>query len=276
MKMEQFIISLEKDPPIEILVENVQTQKMIQGTWVTHTTPVVKEMPLTIFLNDKEIVTLLCTGSHLEALAIGFLKSEGLIDTKENIHDITLEREKGIIMITVDNTLQLEDKLFMKRTITSGCGKGTTFYYTIDSLLSRKIESSLKISPEQIFLLMRQLNERSTLYKHTRGVHNVALANQNEIILFRTDIGRHNAVDMINGECFLRNIALEDMIILTTGRITSEVLLKTVKMGIPLIISRNVATHHALTLADELGVTVVGDVRGEKLVVYTHAERIIR
>jgi hypothetical protein len=83
--MEQFIISLEKDPPIEILVENVQTQKMIQGTWFTHTTPVVKEMPLTIFLNDKEIVTFLCTGSHLEALAIGFLKSEGLIETKEMI-----------------------------------------------------------------------------------------------------------------------------------------------------------------------------------------------
>ena len=276
LKRNQFMFGLEKDPPIEILVENVQTQKMSQGKWVIRSTPVVKEIPLTIFLNDKEVVTLLCTGTHLGALAIGFLKSEGLIDKKENIQDITLDREKGIVMIKVDSTLPLEDKLFMKRTITSGCGKGTMFYSAIDSLLSRKIESSLKIFPKQIFSLMSQLNERSTLYKHTRGVHNAALASQDEIIFFRADIGRHNAVDIINGECFLNDIPLENSILLTTGRITSEVILKTAKMRIPIIISRNVATHHALTLANELGITIVGDVRAEKLIVYTHPGRILR
>lgn len=177
-------------------------------------------------------------------------------------------------MITLGDTPELEDKLFMKRTITSGCGKGTTFYSSVDALLAQKIKSSLKVFPEQIFSLMDQLNDRSLLYKRTRGVHNVALATPNEIILFRADIGRHNSVDMINGECFLRDISLENKILLTTGRITSEVLLKTVKMGICLIVSRNVATNHSLNLAEELGVTVVGDVRGDKFVLYTHPERI--
>jgi len=264
----------DKDLPTENLLENVEVRKMIQGKWIKQTIAVVQEIPLTIFLNDREIVTLLCTGAHLEALAVGFLKSEGLINEQKNIRDITLDEEKGVVSIQVDRDLELEDKLFMKRTITSGCGKGTMFYHAIDSLLTHKIESSLRITPDQIFFLMGQLTQRSTLYKLSRGVHNAALATPEGILLFRADIGRHNAVDMICGKCFLENIPLEDKILLTTGRITSEILLKTAKMRIPFLVSRNVATHHALNLARDLGITVSGDVRGNKLVVYTHIERI--
>ena len=148
------------------------------------------------------------------------------------------------------------------------------FYQAIDSLLAKKIESPLVITADQVFLLMSQLNQQSTLYKQTRGVHNAALATPDEILLFRADIGRHNAVDMIYGKCFLENIPLEDKIFLTTGRITSEVLLKTAKMRIPILVSRNVATHHTLTLAQNIGMTVIGDVRGKKFVVYTHPEKV--
>lgn len=270
------MITTDKERPIETLIENVETQKFTQGKWINQTTSVVREIPFTIFLNDKEIVTLLCTGTHLVPLAVGFLKSEGLIEDKKNIKDITLDEDNGVVRIQVDRDPGLEDKLFMKRTITSGCGKGTMFYYAIDSLLTQKIESSLSIASDQIFFLMSQLNEHSTLYKNTRGVHNAALANKDEIIFFRADIGRHNAVDMIYGECFLHDIPLEDKILFTTGRITSEVLLKTAKMRIPILVSRNVATHYALILAQNLGITVVGDARGMKLVVYTHPERIKR
>jgi len=258
----------------EELLENVKVRKMTQGKWIDLIISVVQEIPLTIFLNGKEIVTLLCTGSHLEDLAVGFLKSEGLIDKRESIRDIILDEEKGLVSVKVDKESGLEDKLFMKRTITSGCGKGTIFYYAIDALLSQKIESSLKITAEQIFLLSSQLTRQSILYQQTRGVHNAALASPEGILLFRADIGRHNAVDMIHGKCFLDNISLNDKILFTTGRITSEILLKTAKMKIPFFISRNVATHHAITLAQDLGITVVGDVRGGKLVVYTHQERI--
>lgn len=261
--------------PDENLFKGVEIRKRIQGKWINQVVSVVQEIPFTIFLNRKEIVTLLCTGTHLEALAIGFLKSEGLIDKREDIQDITLDEESGLVSIKVDRSSGLQENLFMKRiTITSGCGKGTMFYHAIDSLLTHKIESSLKITADQIFLLMSELTQQSTLYKNTRGVHNVALATTEEILLFRADIGRHNAVDMIYGKCFLENIPLEDKILLTTGRITSEVLLKVAKMRIPFLISRHVATHHAFTLARDIGITVIGDVRGGKFIVYTHSERV--
>jgi len=264
----------DKDQSIENLLENVSVRKMIQGNWTSQIISVVREIPVTIFLNGREIVTLLCTGAHLESLAVGFLKSEGVIDKRKDIRDITLDQERGLVSITVDKDLEMEEKLFMKRTITSGCGKGIIFYHAVDSFLTRKIKSSRIITADQIFLLMSQLNQQSTLYKKTRGVHNAALATPEKILLFRADIGRHNAVDMIYGKCFMENISLEDKILLTTGRITSEILLKAAKMRIPFLVSRNVATHHALTLAREIGMTVIGDVRGKKFFVYTHPERI--
>jgi len=265
----------DKEHPIENFLENVEVRKMIQSKWVNQTIPIIREIPLTIFLNGREIVTLLCTGTHLEALAVGFLKSEGLIDKPKNIQDIFLDEEKGLVSIKLDKEPAMEESLFFKRTITSGCGKGTIFYHAIDSLLTKKIESSLIITADQIFLLMSQLNQQSTLYKQTRGVHNAALATlPGGILLFRADIGRHNAVDMICGKCFLDDIPLEDTILLTTGRITSEIFLKAAKMRIPFLISRNVATHHALILAQDIGMTVIGDVRGKKFVVYTHPERV--
>ncbi|MFH0811542.1 MAG: formate dehydrogenase accessory sulfurtransferase FdhD [Pseudomonadota bacterium] len=264
----------DKEQPVENLSKNVEVQKMLQGNWISQTISVVQEMPLTIFLNEKEIVTLLCTGTHLEALAIGFLKSEGLIDKREHIRDVIVDEAKGTLSITLANDPVMEEKLLFKRVITSGCGKGTIFYQAIDSLLTQKIESPLILTADKIFLLMSQLNQQATLYKKTRGVHNAALATPETIVLFRSDIGRHNAVDMICGTCFLDNIPLEDKILLTTGRITSEVLLKAAKMRTPFLISPNVATHHAITLAQDIGITLIGDVRGNKLIVYTHPERV--
>lgn len=264
----------DKEQPVENLSKNVEVQKMLHGNWISQTISVVQEMPLTIFLNEKEIVTLLCTGTHLEALAIGFLKSEGLIDKREHIRDVIVDEAKGTFSITLANDPVMEEKLLFKRVITSGCGKGTIFYQAIDSLLTQKIESPLILTADKIFLLMSQLNQQATLYKKTRGVHNAALATPETIVLFRSDIGRHNAVDMICGTCFLDNIPLEDKILLTTGRITSEVLLKAAKMRTPFLISPNVATHHAITLAQDIGITLIGDVRGNKLIVYTHPERV--
>jgi FdhD protein len=149
------------------------------------------------------------------------------------------------------------------------------FYQAIDSLLTATIKSPLTITPEQVCLVMSQLNQRSGLYKETRGVHNVALATPDSILLFRSDIGRHNAVDMICGECFLENIPLEDKLLLTTGRITSEILLKAARMKTPFIISRNVATYHSITLGQAMGITLIGDMRGDKFTVYTHPERVM-
>jgi len=265
---------IDQEESISNILKKVTVRKMFKGEWTNRTISVVQEIPLTIFLNDKEIVTLLCMGSHLEALTVGFLKFEGLIDKREDIKDITLDEKKGLIFVKVDKDPVMEKNLLFKRVITSGCGKGTIFYHAIDALLTRKIKSSLFITADQIFFLMSHVNQKSSLYKKSRGVHNTALATPEEILLFRTDIGRHNAVDMIYGKCFLDGFTLEDKILLTTGRITSEVLLKAGKMRVPFLISRNVATQQALTLAQDIGITVIGDVRGKKFIVYTHPERV--
>jgi FdhD protein len=241
-----------------------------------HTTvAVVREVPLTIFLNDREIVTLLCTGAHVESLAVGFLKSEGVLQKRRNLKRVQVDEERQTVRVFTSESTDLAEELFGKRTLTSGCGKGTVFYNVLDSLQSKPIKHSLTIKVDQIRQLMRQLQERSELYRRSRGVHNCGLASTERILIFRTDIGRHNAVDMILGECFLREEGTNDKILVTTGRITSEILIKAAKMEIPMLISRSAATSLSLDLANTLNMTVIGYVRGGSIVAYSGGENLI-
>ena len=237
--------------------------------------PIIREVPLTIYLNDHEIVTLLCLGDHLKSLAIGFLKSEGLISRIDDLKSVFVDEANRLVRVEVEEDTGLAEKLFQRRTVTSGCGKGTTFYNALDTLITEPMDSPLKISVDQVFHLMHRLVEASELYKITGGTHNSALATVEDLVLFRTDIGRHNAVDKIYGECFLNNIFLKDKVLVTTGRITSEILIKTGRMGIPVLISRSAATSLAISLAEQIGVALIGYVRGKNLVVYTGRERVI-
>ncbi|MDY7030664.1 MAG: formate dehydrogenase accessory sulfurtransferase FdhD [Thermodesulfobacteriota bacterium] len=256
------------------MVEELEITGYSKGSFKKAITKVIKEIPLTIFLNDNEIVTLLCAYGHLKELAIGFLNSEGLIDSMDDIESIHVDDDKGIVEIFTRSRSKLSEKLFMKRVIPSGCGKGSSFYNVMDSLKCKKIDSQLRVSTDQVQSLMKKLHSLSNLYKSTRGVHNSALAIPERILMFREDIGRHNAVDKINGECLLQRIQLDDKILITTGRITSEILIKTGKMGIPVLISRSAATHLAVSMAKEIGITSLGYVRGGSFTVYTHPERI--
>jgi FdhD protein len=253
----------------EVRVYKLEDQELVEVQ-----RPVPQEVPITIYLNDHEIVTLLCLGDHLKSLAVGFLKSEGLIAERARLGPISVDEVNRLVRVTVEEDTELNEKLFLRRTVTSGCGKGITFYNALDALVNEKIRSSLSIRIDQVFQLMRGLAEASELYRMTGGVHNSALATVEDLVLFRTDIGRHNAVDKIYGECFLNNIPLEDKVLLTSGRITSEILMKTGRMGIPILISRSGATTLAISLANQIGVTLIGYVRVKKLVVYTGRERI--
>ncbi|UCG11407.1 MAG: formate dehydrogenase accessory sulfurtransferase FdhD, partial [Deltaproteobacteria bacterium] len=230
---------------------------------------VVQEIPLTIFLNDREIVTLLCTGAHVESLAVGFLKSEGLLQNRKKIKSVVADEGDQTVRVFTSENTEMAEQLFGKRTITSGCGKGTVFYNVLDSLQSKPLENQLTISAAQIRQLMAELQRRSELYRRSRGVHNCALATPEQILIFRTDIGRHNAVDMIFGECFLQGVRTDDKILVTTGRITSEILIKAAKMQIPVLISRSAATSLSLELAQSLNMAVIGYVRGGSILVYT-------
>ena len=267
---------MEKNKIIEDqMTEELEVIGYTKGSFNKASAKLIKEIPLTIYLNDREIVTLLCACGNFKELAVGFLNSEGMLKSRDELESVRVDEERGLVEVFTLGATPLSEKLFMKRVIPSGCGKGSSFYNVMDSLKCKKIDSELQISPRQIQGLMRDLHGRSDLYKSTRGVHNSALARPDEIMIFREDIGRHNAVDKINGECFLRGIPLNDKILLTTGRITSEILIKTGKMGIPILVSRSASTDLAVSMANEIGVTAVGYVRGGSFTIYSHPTRIV-
>lgn len=235
---------------------------------------VVVEMPLTVYVNDEELVTLLCTPERMDYLALGFLWSEGVIDTPDDVKKIVVDEDKGAVWVDAARDREFIKEMMFKRLITSGCGKGTTFYSVVDKVSAQPVESDIKIGAKQVLDLMARFQEISYLYKETHGVHSAALCTPDEVLIFREDIGRHNAIDKILGECLMTGTSLVDKVMLTSGRISSEVLLKTVKKGIPALISRTSPTALAVRLADKLGVTLIGFVRGGKMRVYQHDERI--
>lgn len=230
---------------------------------------VVMEYPFTIYINDKELITLLCSPKSLKYLAVGFLYSEGFIKSFSDIKNITIDKEKGIANILLKEDKELVSKLFGKRTITSGCGKGTIFYNIIDSFKSKPIKEDFSIKPKKIVKLMRQFNKKSELFLNTGGVHSCAIANFDDIILFEEDIGRHNALDKVIGKALVEKIDLRDKIVLTSGRISSEILIKAAKNQIPIIVSRSAPTSLAVEMARELNILLIGFVRGEKMNIYS-------
>lgn len=235
---------------------------------------VIRERPVTLFLNGREMVTLLCAGRHLDELAAGFFYAEGFITSPEDILKIEIDDQSGTVNLTSANNAPLAESLWQKRTITSGCGKGSLFYYALDALLSKPVVSDIRISPARVLDRVEDLNHLSDTYRRTHGVHNTALASPDKVLLFRDDIGRHNAVDMIVGHGFLNGISLADKLLLTTGRLTSEMLIKAARVNIPVLISRNAATSLAVELAEGLGVTLIGFARAGRFTVYSGRERI--
>ena len=235
---------------------------------------IVQEVPLTITLNGKELITLLTTGDANRELAVGFLLSEGFLQNKEDLKSIRVDDEAGTVEIELAGELDLTEKLWGKRAVTSGCGKGATFYHVLDSLHAKPVSSELTVAPARVYELMKELNRLSDLYRETGGVHNSALADEEKILVFRDDIGRHNAVDKIRGACFLEDISFGNKLLVTTGRMSSEIVVKVAKMGVPILISRSAPTSLALDLAERIGLTLIGYVRGEKMTVYTGKERI--
>ena len=174
---------------------------------------VIREVPLTIMLNGREVVTLLCTAKYPEYLAVGFLKSDAFISSPDQIVDLTIREEGDRILAEVETCHDPWKGRVMERSITSGCGKGTNFGRNVTTTSKRRLNGDIKVTPEQILTLAKELHNRSTLYNATRGCHNSSLCTPNEMLLFREDIGRHNAIDMICGQCFLDNVPVDDKMI---------------------------------------------------------------
>lgn len=230
---------------------------------------VIVEYPLTLLLNGEELVTLLCTPSSLKELVSGFLISEGFIDDTDEISELTIDEDRGLALVKTSSRRPLREKLIARRTITSGCGKGTSFYNAVDAARAVRITKNLKVDPEHILKLMREFNQSSVLFRETGGVHGCALCYSKDILFHEEDIGRHNAMDKLIGRAKLEKIDLSDKLVLTTGRISSELLVKASKQGIPIIASRSAPTELAIKLAEETGVTLIGFARGDKLNIYS-------
>lgn len=231
---------------------------------------VVSEYPFTIFINDEEFITLLCSPKSLEYLTVGFLCSEGFISSTSDIISLKVDEKKGLAYVELKNKSSLIEKLYGKRTITSGCGKGTLFYNVLDSFKSKRINNPLTITLDEIKNLVRDFNKSSELFLSTGGVHSCALCDRDGILIFEEDIGRHNAVDKVLGKAFMEDIPIKDKILLVSGRISSEMLIKTAKREIPVLVSRAAPTSLAVELANELNITLIGFARGEKMNIYSN------
>ncbi|PIU56346.1 MAG: formate dehydrogenase family accessory protein FdhD [Chloroflexi bacterium CG07_land_8_20_14_0_80_51_10] len=236
---------------------------------------VAREFPVTLILNDQELVTLLCSPTDLRYLAVGFLSSEGLLKSKDEIKKIMVDNERGVVRLeTVEDKEFAQDILF-KRIISSGCGRGASFYSAADAA-SPKVESQMEISTDEVFALVNEFQHGSELYLATHGVHSAALCDRKSILVFSEDIGRHNAIDKIFGKCLLEDMPTNDRVVITSGRISSEILHKVAKRDIPIIISISAPTNLGVRIADSLGITLIGSVRGKKMNVYMNDWRIVR
>ena len=236
---------------------------------------IVTEFPLTVVLNGEEFATIVCSPTDIHELLIGFLASEGIIRFYKEISAIKIDEERGFAYIEMDKPLHSLQHNHSKRFIGSCCGKSRQFYFQSDVKTAKTITSKLSISVDQCFELMNQLQLQSQEFKRTGGVHNAAICTLNEILEICTDIGRHNALDKIYGHIMERSIPVADKVIVFSGRISSEVLLKISKIGVGILISKSAPTDLALELADDLGITVIGFARGHKMNVYTHPFRVI-
>jgi FdhD protein len=236
---------------------------------------VAKEFPLTIILNNQELVTLLCSPSNLRYLAVGFLLSEGLLKNKDEIKRIIVDGRKGVVQVEMERKEELARGASFSRSIASGGGKGASFYRDAAAQGQEKVESKIEISTLGVSALANKFQRRCQVYRATGGVHSAALCDTVNVIVFREDIGRHNALDKVFGECILRDIETDDRIIITSGRVSSEILLKVARRNIPILVSRAAPTDLGVKLANELEVTLVGFARGRKMNVYAHDWRIM-
>lgn len=234
--------------------------------WETDSSPLPDEKALTISVNHRELVTILCTPTKLNALILGFLYAEGIIAKPGDVASMRICEEESLVEVMLNDPHYEPPKV---RVLTSGCGGGATF-----KTQEKRVDSDLVIAPKEVLSLMNQLQERMVLYRLCGGVHASALSDTKNLLVVAEDIGRHNTLDKIQGECLLREIPTRGRLLLSTGRISSEMLLKAAKMQSPVVVSRHSPTEAAVSFARDLNITLIGHARGSRLSVYSHHQRL--
>jgi FdhD protein len=241
-------------------------------------TSVAGEHPLTLYLDKREIVTLMTLGHAPEALAIGYLRNQRLVISIEEITAVQVDWETASVAITANKkSFKPVEKKIQRRTVTSGCGQGTMFGDLMEEVETIKLRTDVTLTDANLFLLLEKVRKHETIYKQAGAVHGCALATlQGEILMFVEDVGRHNAVDAIAGFMWLDAIDGSDKLFYTTGRLTSEMVIKCAQMRIPFLVSRSGLTQMGHEIAKKVGITMLGRASGRHYLAFTGKERLIR
>jgi FdhD protein len=258
--------NIEPDPS---LVQEFPILRFKDGVLEKTTLFTAKEVPYTLFVNDYEILSIATLPTHLEELFVGFLVSEGVLTSPRQIKVLHVDHPGKIVRMEIDVPPVQLDKIRKKGMLTSGCAGGLTFAVQSDPVEQRS-QMSVVISVLDILNRMRDLDTFKGIYVITRGVHAASLASKDETLLILEDLGRHNAVDKIAGYCFMNEIETRNKMLLTTGRITSEVLVKTARSGFPVVISRSSASALAINSAKRSSIDVITYVKGRKFNYFNH------
>jgi len=239
------------------------------------TTKVIQEKDLTIFLNNQEIVTLMSIGDHPKYLSVGYLLNQNMLKLNDKIKSIEYDNELEIVVVRTIRKTNYE-KILRKKITTSGCAQGTIFGEIYEEIQKIKINSRIKIAHKWIYEISKKINLTPSLYLEAGAVHGCVIIKGNSPLIYMEDVGRHNAVDKIAGYMFLNKINPNDKIFYTTGRLTSEMVIKAVKMGIPILISRSGFTSWGVELAIKTNLTLIGRAKGKRYITLSGSHRIKR
>ncbi len=237
-------------------------------------TAVVVERPLTLFLNGQEIVTMMTISDYQDYLAVGYLLNQNMLQPDEEIEAIDYDDELETVVVRTNRQTNFEDKL-KKKTLTSGCAQGTVFGDIMEKLEETELSTDVALKTTDLFTLLRKINGAPSLYLAAGAIHGCALCLGDQPLVYMEDVGRHNAVDKIAGYMYLHKISAEDKIFFTTGRLTSEMVIKTVSMGIPILVSRSGFTAWGVQLARQTGLTLVGRAKGKRFTVLSGQDRLV-
>jgi FdhD protein len=269
--MKEFTVHPEPDDP-----RLTRTVSGIDQAGQKVETAVVMERPLTLFLNGREIVTMMTIGDHPDHLAVGYLLNQNMLLPGDRITGIEYDDDLDpeVVVVRTDRETDFEDKL-KKKTLTSGCAQGTVFGDLMEKFDEIRLDPDAILRTSWLYALARKINTAPSLYLTAGAIHGCVLCEEDRPLLYMEDVGRHNAIDKIAGYMHLNDVSPVGKIFYTTGRLTSEMVIKTVQMRIPILISRSGFTAWGVDLAQRAGLTLIGRAKGRRFVALAGAERIV-
>ncbi len=237
-------------------------------------TAVVVERPLTLFLNGQEIVTMMTIGDHPEYLAVGYLLNQNMLHADDEIEGVDVDEDLEVVVVRTKRETDYEEKL-KKKIRTSGCAQGTVFGDLMEKFEEVALSEEAVLKTSWLYTLTRKINTAPSLYLNAGAIHGCVLCEGDRPLIYMEDVGRHNAVDKIAGYLFLNGLSAHDKIFYTTGRLTSEMVIKTVQMGIPILVSRSGFTAWGVDLARQANLTLIGRAKGKRFLALAGESRIV-